>query len=36
METAKSRLRYALNKLRSALGTLRDTSDAKAVEEPGR
>ncbi len=26
METAKSRLRYALSKLRSALGTLRDDS----------
>ena len=37
METAKSRLRYALNKLRSALGTLRDGSVAqtRAVEEPG-
>jgi RNA polymerase sigma-70 factor, ECF subfamily len=37
METAKSRLRYALNKLRSALGTLRDgsASQTRAVEEPG-
>jgi len=37
METAKSRLRYALSKLRNALGTLRDngTSQARALEEPG-
>ena len=37
METAKSRLRYALSKLRNALSTLRDsgTSEAKALEEPG-
>jgi len=35
METAKSRLRYALSKLRHALGTLRDHSPARAVEEPG-
>jgi RNA polymerase sigma-70 factor (ECF subfamily) len=35
METAKSRLRYALSKLRHALGNLRDTSPAKALEEPG-
>jgi RNA polymerase sigma-70 factor (ECF subfamily) len=37
METAKSRLRYALSKLRTALGTLRDngTSPTKALEEPG-
>jgi RNA polymerase sigma-70 factor (ECF subfamily) len=35
METAKSRLRYALNKLRAALGTLRDTSETRALEEPG-
>ena len=37
METAKSRLRYALNKLRAALGTLRDggTSRTRALEEPG-
>ena len=35
METAKSRLRYALSKLRNALGALRDTSHARAVEEPG-
>ncbi len=39
METAKSRLRYALNKLRTALGTLRENgseSQAAALEEPGR
>jgi RNA polymerase sigma-70 factor, ECF subfamily len=37
METAKSRLRYALSKLRHALGTLRenDPSQARALEEPG-
>jgi RNA polymerase sigma-70 factor, ECF subfamily len=35
METAKSRLRYALSKLRAALGTLRDNSRARALEEPG-
>jgi RNA polymerase sigma-70 factor, ECF subfamily len=37
METAKSRLRYALSKLRNALGTLRDNGapKARAVEEPG-
>ena len=37
METAKSRLRYALSKLRTALGTLRESgpSQAKALEEPG-
>lgn len=35
METAKSRLRYALSKLRNALGTLRDSSQARALEEPG-
>jgi RNA polymerase sigma-70 factor, ECF subfamily len=37
METAKSRLRYALSKLRSALGTLRDNgrSQTRALEEPG-
>jgi RNA polymerase sigma-70 factor (ECF subfamily) len=37
METAKSRLRYALSKLRNALGTLRENgpSQARALEEPG-
>jgi RNA polymerase sigma-70 factor (ECF subfamily) len=37
METAKSRLRYALSKLRNALGTFREngTSQARALEEPG-
>ncbi len=35
METAKSRLRYALSKLRHALGTLRETPRASVVEEPG-
>jgi RNA polymerase sigma-70 factor, ECF subfamily len=35
METAKSRLRYALSKLRTALGTLRETSPQRALEEPG-
>jgi RNA polymerase sigma-70 factor (ECF subfamily) len=37
METAKSRLRYALSKLRNALSTLRENghSQAKALEEPG-
>jgi RNA polymerase sigma-70 factor, ECF subfamily len=37
METAKSRLRYALNKLRAAMGAFResDTRRATAVEEPG-
>jgi RNA polymerase sigma-70 factor (ECF subfamily) len=35
METAKSRLRYALSKLRHALGTLRETSQTRALEEPG-
>jgi RNA polymerase sigma-70 factor, ECF subfamily len=35
METAKSRLRYALSKLRHALATLRDNSSARALEEPG-
>ena len=37
METAKSRLRYALNKLRSALGTLGGSSASatRALEEPG-
>jgi RNA polymerase sigma-70 factor (ECF subfamily) len=39
METAKSRLRYALSKLRHALSSLRDGSSqprATALEEPGR
>jgi RNA polymerase sigma-70 factor (ECF subfamily) len=37
METAKSRLRYALSKLRHSLGTLRDAGQprAAALEEPG-
>jgi RNA polymerase sigma-70 factor, ECF subfamily len=35
METAKSRLRYALSKLRHALGTLRENSPTRALEEPG-
>lgn len=35
METAKSRLRYALSKLRNALSSLRDNSPARALEEPG-
>jgi len=37
METAKSRLRYALSKLRHALGALRDSTASRrtAVEEPG-
>ncbi|MEJ0036335.1 MAG: RNA polymerase sigma factor [Gammaproteobacteria bacterium] len=36
METAKSRLRYALSKLRNALGALRENgnSQTRAVEEP--
>jgi RNA polymerase sigma-70 factor, ECF subfamily len=36
METAKSRLRYALSKLRNAMGSLRDQPHAAALEEPGR
>jgi RNA polymerase sigma-70 factor (ECF subfamily) len=40
METAKSRLRYALSKLRTALGTLLRENDgesrAAALQEPGR
>jgi RNA polymerase sigma-70 factor (ECF subfamily) len=39
METAKSRLRYALSKLRHALGALRESGSgprAAALEEPGR
>ncbi|MEJ1964165.1 MAG: RNA polymerase sigma factor [Gammaproteobacteria bacterium] len=37
METAKSRLRYALSKLRHALGALRDSGSSRvtAVGEPG-
>jgi len=35
METAKSRLRYALSKLRHALSTLRDNGGARAAAEPG-
>jgi RNA polymerase sigma-70 factor, ECF subfamily len=37
METAKSRLRYALNKLRAAMETLRDSGQRRtaALEEPG-
>jgi RNA polymerase sigma-70 factor (ECF subfamily) len=34
METAKSRLRYALSKLRNSLGALRDNG-ARTVAEPG-
>jgi RNA polymerase sigma-70 factor (ECF subfamily) len=37
LETAKSRLRYALSKLRHAMGTFRDSSRSRtaALEEPG-
>jgi RNA polymerase sigma-70 factor, ECF subfamily len=37
METAKSRLRYALSKLRHAMGTFRDSGQPRraALEEPG-
>jgi RNA polymerase sigma-70 factor (ECF subfamily) len=35
METAKSRLRYALNKLRAAMGVVRERPQQAALEEPG-
>jgi RNA polymerase sigma-70 factor (ECF subfamily) len=35
METAKSRLRYALSKLRNAMGALRDNGGARTAAEPG-
>jgi RNA polymerase sigma-70 factor (ECF subfamily) len=35
METAKSRLRYALSKLRHSLSALRDNGGARTVAEPG-
>lgn len=35
METAKSRLRYALSKLRNAMGALRDNGGARTLAEPG-
>jgi len=35
METAKSRLRYALNKLRAAMGIVREKPQQAALEEPG-
>jgi RNA polymerase sigma-70 factor (ECF subfamily) len=35
METAKSRLRYALSKLRNSLSTLRDNGGARTAAEPG-
>jgi RNA polymerase sigma-70 factor (ECF subfamily) len=35
METAKSRLRYALNKLRAAMDVVREKPQQAALEEPG-